>query len=403
MSFGYEDLNIELFNKIIAFSYSMGSGLGGPGMIIMLTSDGKEYLIGQEGFEGNWLYPEHTFPFMAEAFSENSDKWIRISKRYASERIYCRKELQSQINHVIENYRKKNGLLYNWESMIWKILGIDDVEYIIYDKTLEFRKLDELERKQLEEHFKNVLLKPDSFEWHKLYYNNCIPKDVDVETSSLQGYYLLLFKSINISRIDGVMMTIAFQREQCSEGVEEMNAKVESYNLFYQRFEDVRGPLEIPAKQDKSPMKEFEKSFQGRLSCYSVNARGKFVRSYSSLEEAKKGAMYWLKVWGGIDSENVIPYGTIRSDTSEIHKREVHEAKLYMTFITIDVLELNDLREDIIEIIKKYDYPGNAADEVAEVLGVNRDEVGFIYGLFNPVLFSASRLKTIKKMLGENL
>ena len=395
MSFGYEDLNIELFNKIIAFSYSMGSGLGGPGMIIMLTSDGKEYLIGQEGFEGNWLYPEHTFPFMAEAFSETSDKWIRISKRYASERIYCRKELQSQINHVIENYRKKNGLLYNWESMIWKILGIDDVEYIIYDKTLEFRKLDELERKQLEEHFKNVLLKPDSFEWHKLYYNNCIPKDVDVETSSLQGYYLLLFKSINISRIDGVMMTIAFQREQCSEGVEEMNAKVESYNLFYQRFEDVRGPLEIPAKQDKSPMKEFEKSFQGRLSCYSVNARGKFVRSYSSLEEAKKGAMYWLKVWGGIDSENVIPYGTIRSDTSEIHKREVHEAKLYMTFIT--------RYADIIEIIKKYDYPGNAADEVAEVLGVNRDEVGFIYGLFNPVLFSASRLKTIKKMLGENL
>lgn len=395
MSFGYEDLNIELFNKIIAFSYSMGSGLGGPGMIIMLTSDGKEYLIGQEGFEGNWLYPEHTFPFMAEAFSENSDKWIRISKRYASERIYCRKELQSQINHVIENYRKKNGLLYNWESMIWKILGIDDVEYIIYDKTLEFRKLDELERKQLEEHFKNVLLKPDSFEWHKLYYNNCIPKDVDVETSSLQGYYLLLFKSINISRIDGVMMTIAFQREQCSEGVEEMNAKVESYNLFYQRFEDVRGPLEIPAKQDKSPMKEFEKSFQGRLSCYSVNARGKFVRSYSSLEEAKKGAMYWLKVWGGIDSENVIPYGTIRSDTSEIHKREVHEAKLYMTFIT--------RYADIIEIIKKYDYPGNAADEVAEVLGVNRDEVGFIYGLFNPVLFSASRLKTIKKILGENL
>lgn len=395
MSFGYEDLNIELFNKIIAFSYSMGSGLGGPGMIIMLTSDGKEYLIGQEGFEGNWLYPEHTFPFMAEAFSENSDKWIRISKRYASERIYCRKELQSQINHVIENYRKKNGLLYNWESMIWKILGIDDVEYIIYDKTLEFRELDELERKQLEEHFKNVLLKPDSFEWHKLYYNNCIPKDVDVETSSLQGYYLLLFKSINISRIDGVMMTIAFQREQCSEGVEEMNAKVESYNLFYQRFEDVRGPLEIPAKQDKSPMKEFEKSFQGRLSCYSVNARGKFVRSYSSLEEAKKGAMYWLKVWGGIDSENVIPYGTIRSDTSEIHKREVHEAKLYMTFIT--------RYADIIEIIKKYDYPGNAADEVAEVLGVNRDEVGFIYGLFNPVLFSASRLKTIKKMLGENL
>lgn len=395
MSFKFEDLNDNLFEKLIAFSYSMGSGLGGPGVIIMLTSDRKEYVIGREGFESDWLHPEHTFPFMVEAFSEKSDKWIRISKRYASERIYCRKELQSQINHVMENYRKKNGLLYNWESMIWQILGIDDVEHIIYDKTEEFRERDEQERKQSEEHFKNVLLKPDSFEWHKLYYNNCIPNDEDMETSLLQEYYLLLFKSMNASRIDGVMMTIAFQREQCSEGVEEMNAKVEAYNLFYQRFEDVRGPLEIPAKQDKSPMKEFEKSFQGRLSCYSVNARGKFIRSYSSLEEAKKGAMYWLKVWGGIDSENVIPYGTIRSDAEEIHKREVREAELYITFIT--------RYADAIEVIKKYDYPGNAADEVAEVLGINRDEVGFIYDMFNPVLFSASRLQTIKTMLGDNL
>lgn len=93
MSFKFEDLNDNLFETIIAFSYSMDSGLGGPGMIVMLTIDGKEYLIGQEGFEGDWLHPEHTFPFMAEAFSENSDKWFRISKKYASEKIYCRKNL----------------------------------------------------------------------------------------------------------------------------------------------------------------------------------------------------------------------------------------------------------------------------------------------------------------------
>ena len=393
MNFRYENLNEKLFAKVIAFSYSMGSGLGGPGMIAMLTRDGKEYLIGQEGFEGNWLYPEHTFPFMAEAFLENSGIWFRISKRYASERIYCRKELQSQINHVIENYSKKNGLY--WKSMIWQLLGIDDVEHIIYDKTEQIRKRDEQERKQSDGHFKNVLLKPDSFEWHKLYYNNCIPNDEDMETSLLQGYYLLLFKSMNASRIDGVLLTIAFQREQCSEGVEEMNAKVEAYNLFYQRFEDVRGSLEIPVDQGKSPMKELENSFPGKLSCYSVNTRGKFIRSYSSLVEAKKGAMYWLKVWGGIDSENVIPYGTIRSDASEINKREVREAELYMIFI--------ERYAEVIEVIKRYDYPGNAIDEVAEVLGINRDEVGFIYGLFDPELFSTSRLQTKKKMLGKNL
>lgn len=96
----------------------MGSGLGGPGVIIMLTSDRKEYVIGREGFESDWLHPEHTFPFMVEALSEKSDKWFRISKKYVSEKIYCLKEFQSQVNNVIENYRKKDGLLYNWEYML---------------------------------------------------------------------------------------------------------------------------------------------------------------------------------------------------------------------------------------------------------------------------------------------
>lgn len=69
MNFRYQDLNKELFDKVVAFSYSIGSGLGGPGAIIMLTRDGKEYFIGQEGFEGDWLHPANTFPFMEEAFN----------------------------------------------------------------------------------------------------------------------------------------------------------------------------------------------------------------------------------------------------------------------------------------------------------------------------------------------
>lgn len=88
-------------------------------------------------------------------------------------------------------------------------------------------------------------------------------------------------------------------------------------------------------------------------------------------------------------------YGTIRSDEEEVHKRDVREAELYMTFIT--------RYADVIEVIKKYDYPGNAADEVAAVLGITRDEVGFIYDMFDPVLFSASRIQTIKTMLEDTL
>lgn len=40
LNFRYEDLNKALFDKVVAFSYSSGSGLGGPGAIIMLIRDG---------------------------------------------------------------------------------------------------------------------------------------------------------------------------------------------------------------------------------------------------------------------------------------------------------------------------------------------------------------------------
>ena len=59
--------------------------------------------------------------------------------------------------------------------------------------------------------------------------------------------------------------------------------------------------------------------------------------------------MFWLKVWGNIDKENVIPYGTIRTDTKEVHNRQIHEAKLRMLFI--------DRFADVIEIIKNIIFP----------------------------------------------
>ena len=400
MGFDFEDLNEELFSKVIAFSYCKGSGLGGPGVINFLTNDGKQYLIGEEGFEDDWISPGNTYTFMSEAFGSDGDNgnWVRISKKYASDRIYFRRDLLSNTDSIIEDYRKKHeisGVLFEWQPLVWKILGMDSskIEHVVYDKTKEIAKQEEENRKKAEEHFRRVLLKPDAFEWRKLYYNNAILKDDTDEW--LQGYYLLLFKKVDICRIDGSMMTIAFQREQSEEGVHRTDAKIEAYNLFYQRFEDVRGPLEIPECRGGSPEKELEKSFAGYLTCYCVNTRDRFIRSYSSLKEAKIGAMYWLKVWGGIDSETVIPYGAIRSDASEIRKKEIREAELYMTFVA--------RYAEVIELIKKYDYPGNAADEVAKVLGIDRSEVGFIYNMFDPVLFSAKRLETIKRMVGESL
>ena len=68
-----------------------------------------------------------------------------------------------------------------------------------------------------------------------------IPEDEDTENYLLQGYNLLLFKRIDTARIDGVMMMIAFQREQCSEGVHTMNELLRTLTLVFE--EDFEGWL----------------------------------------------------------------------------------------------------------------------------------------------------------------
>lgn len=395
MSFNFEDLNEKLFDKVIAYSYSIGSGLGGPGAICLLTEDGKEYYIGQDGFEGDWIYPEKYFPFMKDTSSDEGGKWFCSIKEYAPEEIRCRKDLKSY--STIEKRFKENKKIDSWQDVVWQAMGIErnDVEYIMYDKTKENRKKHEEEWKMSEEHFNRVIIKPDTYEWRKLYWNNAIPKDDSDDSWLLQGYYLLLFKRTDEGCINGAMMTIAFQREEEKEGEHSMDAKIEAYNLFWQTFEDVRGTLEIPKYQGQSATKELESTFGGRLSCYCVNNRDNFIRTYFTLDEAKRAAMYWLMVKCGINIENVIPYGADRNDFDITRKKERHEAELLLRF--------TERYGEVIETIKKYDYLGNAADEVARILDIDREEVRFIYHMFNPMLFTTTRRQTLKKTIGEEI
>ena len=94
------------------------------------------------------------------------------------------------------------------------------------------------------------------------------------------------------------MMKIVFQKEQIEEGSVSVDAKIETYNLFYTYFEDVKGPLEIPAYQCINLAKERENLFSEKLSCYSVNEKGEFIKSYHTLEEAKKRGLCFGSKYG---------------------------------------------------------------------------------------------------------
>lgn len=65
------------------------------------------------------------------------------------------------------------------------------------------------------EEFENILLKPDSFEWHKLYPNNVVPFHEDMEKHLHKGYYLLLFKRINRCRILSLQLSVPSNNALC--------------------------------------------------------------------------------------------------------------------------------------------------------------------------------------------
>lgn len=56
MTFTLENLTEDFFEKVVFIGQRISSKLGGRGCIIMLTEDGEEYYLGDEGYNEN--YPE---------------------------------------------------------------------------------------------------------------------------------------------------------------------------------------------------------------------------------------------------------------------------------------------------------------------------------------------------------
>ena len=85
-----------------------------------------------------------------------------------------------------------------------------------------------------------------------------------------------------------------YQKEQYEEGGYKLDAPIECYNLFLQKYENV----------EENVFDEFEDFYSKYIKYYKT---GEFVRSYKSLEKAKEAVGIrneWIG-WGNVNKKNV--------------------------------------------------------------------------------------------------
>lgn len=113
-----------------------------------------------------------------------------------------------------------------------------------------------------------------------------------------EGIYCLLF-SRNDDGIYCCKWTIEYQHKEKSPMC--VTDEIESYNLFINRYFDVKGPLEYPEPTEGIEYINKDITFPG----IGVNDKGDFVRNYKTIEDAIQGALGRCG-WRGLNKETIL-------------------------------------------------------------------------------------------------
>lgn len=291
MSFTLDDISEELFNKTVFFEYESSSGLGGSGCIRLLTSEGEEYLLGFEGFEYSEDELYKFFPIADK--SKELDGWEYF---YAADiTMLIREGFYKQFIEAYENAKEKSKYVFGFE-IVKKMLDPENKiprnVYVGTEKALQ-KKAAEMEEQEKQRAL--VRLTDEDIYWETLYMNN-------MKQNPIIGYYLLMFKKEEDGSITGSKWSIIFQLEEISPCCESPNSQIEAYNLFYETYYKVKGPLKYPEPTENCMLK-YDSSTLNDIQSY-----GQFIHSYKTLQAAKEGALYRNEFvgWGNYNKRNLI-------------------------------------------------------------------------------------------------
>ena len=153
--------------------------------------------------------------------------------------------------------------------------------------TEDIEKMNQAERER-------VRLREEDLIWHNYYPNNMIG-------NREEGCYSLVFKAEN-EKIYCCKWTILYQEEETEPGCSYCDAPIEAYNLFMNRYFEVKGLMSYPNPEEEQDL--FSESENTFSSC-GVNDEGDFVRSYKTLEDAKAGAVARCG-WQGLNRDTIL-------------------------------------------------------------------------------------------------
>ena len=360
-TFALKDLDEDFYNKVIFIYKRHSTGLGGPGCLIMITEDNKEYYIGFEAINKNdnryddsgideYNLEEYIPILKSKLIKEDGNRikydiedngWVNANK------MLIRQDYFEKIKDV---YEEKKKYKYFFPLMIGNILVDKNKEpqriyYHAYKKYIE----NEIET---EKEYIADLIEEKDLKWEKYYINNYCNEDSDNEN----GFYCLLFNEevaaeADIHDLIGHRWLIKYQFNDNEEysldyktGKTELIKEPDAYNLYYKRYPIVAGKMEYPASNlSRQDIDELEYLVFNNYDL-SYGQEGSFIKSYRTLDEAKQ-AVVRLNMKAA--------YGTVlKSNSVYDYSSKIFELQQKLQYLEPFYL-LDEKYDEILKVLKK--------------------------------------------------
>ena len=400
-SFNIDTFNDEFFKNIIAIYYSSSSGMGGPGVLRLLSDENIQYEIGMDMFRGDSFYAKvedgyeftnvaANIPMLERTDIDAQDEKYR--KKYKGELEgwtykklkttggiflvrddYLQIDNNENVSRIMDCEDKTHRIILWPFGRVGRYLmdsGKKPKTYI-YEGTRDYRIYLQKQWEEYEAEKERVRIRPEDVQWKPRYSNNQMARfDLSQEDGkgvNYQGEYMLLVRADEEWGVKAEKWTII---PQWKDRHISQDSEIECYILYCKEYdsEGIEGPLRYP-KPTSEANDEYKPwwTFRGT----DVNNYGRMVFVHKTIEAAKQEALKHANgnlAHGGFNRENLIT----EYPSKEIEERIIYEKYApYLLFL--------DKSQEIIKIINDFVYGphrgghGYIINELSSKLGISEN------------------------------
>ena len=363
--FSFKDLNEELFKNIIAGYYSSSSGMGGPGIIRLLTKDNKEYEIGLDLLRADPFYTgrsEHESiqnniplfettdeiikePHYRHKYKKEDEGFTYINSLFSNYLI--KDEYLEYIKDIPNNIDGKFTTTFNKIRYYLTKQGYEKQDYI-YEGTKKYRLYLMDEWNKYEKEQERIKIRDEDVKWKPIYHNNQKSSLDRDDLYDSVGEYLLLFREDKEIGVYGQKFSIIKEwKDRCIS----KDSNVITYNLFCKRYYEIEGKLGYDDPNIKKKDNDLLHPGSNTFRDSDINDYGEFIYAHLSMEDAKKEALKLANgnlAYGGFNKENLI---------NDYPSKEIENQIIFNKYYPI-VLYAERYKE-ILDIITKFRHKPN--------------------------------------------